>query len=345
MFVKNSWYVAGSAEDFKSQPVGKTILGRKVVLFRTPDGVKAVENLCPHRHVPLSLGSVVDGTLQCAYHGLRFDGSGTCVEAPGQRSVPRTARVQSYPTHERWRWIWIWMGSPELADPDLIPEYPWLSDPDWVAVTGQFQIKAGYELLLDNLHNHTHLQFVHGKTIGTDKIMTASQEMKRAGNQIHITRWLLDQPPPKLFAHAGGFTGNVDRWFNSVYLPPSGVVLDIGCAPTGTGAPQGNRGTGIEIRSLHAITPEDATHCSYYWAYVRSFKRDDETLTAMLKAGASATFEEDVAILEAQQNEANQMPDRPYAVHLAADAGGIQVKRILAEMLRAEQAPAQAAAV
>src|SRR5262249_1786957 len=103
MFVRNSWYVAGWAEDFKSQPVGKAILRQKVVLFRTPDGVKAVDNLCPHRFVPLSLGTVVDGTLQCAYHGLRFDGNGSCVQAPGQNSIPRTARVQSYPTHERWR--------------------------------------------------------------------------------------------------------------------------------------------------------------------------------------------------------------------------------------------------
>lgn len=345
MFVKNSWYVAGWADEFQDKPVSKTILGKKVALFRTPQGVKALDNLCPHRFVPLSLGTLVDGTVQCAYHGLRFNGEGACVEVPGQSSIPRTAKVQSYPTHERWRWVWIWMGDPALAGPELIPAYPWLSDPAWVAVTGQFRIEAGYELLLDNLHNHTHLQFVHGKTIGTDQIVAASQEVKRAGNQIHVTRWLLNQDPPKLFAHAGGFTGKVDRWFNSVYLPPSGVVLDIGCAVAGSGAPQGDRSQGIEIRSLHAITPEDGGRCSYYWAYVRSFKIDDEKLTAMLKAGASATFEEDVAILEAQQKEANDMPPRPYLVHVPADAGGIQVKRILADMLKAEEAQGTTEAV
>jgi phenylpropionate dioxygenase-like ring-hydroxylating dioxygenase large terminal subunit len=345
MFINNSWYVAAWADDVRDKPVARTILGRRLVLFRSSKGIAALEDLCPHRFVPLSLGTVVDDSLQCAYHGLRFDRAGACIEAPGQDLVPRAACVRSYPTVERWRWLWVWMGAPELADPSTVPEYPWLSDPKWVAVTGQFEIDAGYELLLDNLHNHTHLQFVHRKTIGTDKIVSASQEVKRVGNQVHVTRWLLKQQPPKLFAHAGGFSGLVDRWFNSVYLPPSGVVLDIGCAEADSGAREGDRTRGIEIRSLHAITPVDARRCSYYWAYVRSFKPDDQQLTGMLKAGASATFEEDVAILEAQQREINGTGARPYAVHLAADAGGIQVKRILGELMRAEEQPAQTTAV
>ena len=115
MFLRNYWYVAALDEEVRDRPLGRTILGEPVVLFRTADGaLHAFEDRCPHRQLPLSMGKIVGDALQCHYHGLRFDGSGKCVRVPGQDHIPQNARVRTYPVVERYRWIWIWMGDPAL---------------------------------------------------------------------------------------------------------------------------------------------------------------------------------------------------------------------------------------
>jgi len=337
MFAKDQWYAAAWTDEVTSTPLSRKVLGDKLVLFRGENGeVGTLLDVCPHRSVPLSLGAVIDDAIECPYHGLRFNTDGICVLAPGQTAAPKAAKATSYPTVERWNLVWVWMGDPSRLSEDAIPDLHWLTDPAWVAAPGYFRLKAGYHLLLDNLHNHTHLQYVHRRTIGTEEIISASQEVSKSGSKISVTRWLLDQPPPKLFALAGGFQGRVDRWFNSTFVPPSNVILDIGCADAGTGALQGDRSRGIEIRSLHSVTPESETTCHYFWAYVRSFRIDDAKLTEMLAAGARATFEEDVAILEAQQQNIVETGATPR-VHLVADAPGLQVKRILNDLERGQE--------
>ena len=73
-------------------------LNQPVVLYRTAEGkAVALEDRCCHRHYPLSRGKVIGESIQCGYHGLRFDGTGTCVEIPGQDMIPRNAKVRSYP--------------------------------------------------------------------------------------------------------------------------------------------------------------------------------------------------------------------------------------------------------
>ena len=67
---------------------------------------------------------------------------------------------------------------------------------------------------------------------------------------------MIDFKPPPLFAKAGGFDGNVDRWQHATWRPPSIVYMDVGAAKTGTGAPQGDRTHGISIWSTHLVTPE-----------------------------------------------------------------------------------------
>ncbi len=332
MLLRNAWYAAAWADEVGGEPLARTILNEPLVLFRgAGNAVSVLQDRCPHRGVPLSKGCVTEGTLECAYHGLRFDARGHCVRTPGQDTVPGTIAAKAYPSVERWRWIWVWIGDPAAADPDAIPAMPWLSDPAWVAPTGRIHLRAGHELLIENLQNHMHLQFVHRRTIGTDDICAAKTAVKRVGDAVHVERWLLDKPAPPLFAKAGNLSGNVDRWFNSVFLPPSTTILDIGCAIAGTGAPAGDRSRGIEIRSLHAVTPETETTTHYFWAYARNFRIDEPDVTAMLRAGAEATFAEDVAILESQQANAERFVDGRFA-NLPADRAGVLVDRVRREL-------------
>ena len=64
MYLRNCWYIAGALDDVTDVPVGKVFLGDPAVPFRTVGGsVAAQEDWCCHRHLPLSLGQVVDGHL------------------------------------------------------------------------------------------------------------------------------------------------------------------------------------------------------------------------------------------------------------------------------------------
>ena len=68
MFVKNAWYCAGWDYDVsqgKNVLVSRLIAGEHVVLYRKPDGVVvAMEDRCPHRQAPLSLGRKEDDSLR-----------------------------------------------------------------------------------------------------------------------------------------------------------------------------------------------------------------------------------------------------------------------------------------
>ncbi len=82
-FPLDQWYVAGFAWELQDAPLARTLLGRPVVLFRTPDGsVAALEDRCCHRELPLSCGTVEARGLRCGYHGLLFDRAGQCLSKP-----------------------------------------------------------------------------------------------------------------------------------------------------------------------------------------------------------------------------------------------------------------------
>lgn len=130
MFLKNVWQVAAFAAELKDAPLARTLLGEQVVLYRTPTGAPAaLRDACPHRLAPLSAGRVVDGLLQCGYHGMQFDAAGVCVRVPGQDRIPSKAKVRSFPVVERHAFVWIWMGDPSLAAETPVPNFFWMEDP------------------------------------------------------------------------------------------------------------------------------------------------------------------------------------------------------------------------
>ena len=336
-FLRDCWYPAAWFDEVDEAPFARTLLDEPIVIFRAPDGAAvALADRCCHRALPLSMGRVVGGELQCGYHGLTFDQTGACTAVPGQSSIPPGAGVRAYPVVERWGWIWLWMGDPSEADPAEVPDFHWLDDPAWTGGTGRLHLAANYQNIIDNLTDHTHLQFVHQRTLGSSDVSHATVEFKRVGHDLWIERWLIDQPPPPLYAGSGGMSGNVDRWMNCRLSPAANFALDIGCAPTGAGAPQGDRDRGIELKSLHALSPENAGSTHYFWGFVRNFATGDTALTARIDAEAKATFEEDVVVLEAQQR-AIDASSGASMIDRQADAPPLLARRIMRDLINRER--------
>jgi phenylpropionate dioxygenase-like ring-hydroxylating dioxygenase large terminal subunit len=338
MFLRNGWYAAIWADDLKDRPIGRIFLNDKVVLFRNASGeVAALEDCCCHRAAPLSKGELSGDYLMCGYHGLKFDINGQCVEVPGQSMIPRGAKVRSYPVHEKWGVVWIWMGEPAKADAAKVPQLPWLSDPKWTATPGYIRLNSNYQFLIDNLLDLTHVTYVHKNTLAGDpREATTPTKTERLPDGVRVGRWMIDFVPPPLFAKAGNFTGNVDRWQFVTWTPPATVYLDVGCAKTGTGAPAGDRSQGISIWSSHLVTPETENSSHYMFCFARDFAVGDGEMSKLLYEGSKATFLEDAEMLEAvQKNRCGGSLDG--LVDIAADAAQLQARRMLAQMIEAER--------
>src|SRR5579863_8661994 len=88
-FIRNIWYFAGMAGDFRvNRLVRRELLGEPVMLGRAPSGQKmALRDICPHRAAPLSAGRFrreADGreSVECPYHGWRWGADGRCLAVP-----------------------------------------------------------------------------------------------------------------------------------------------------------------------------------------------------------------------------------------------------------------------
>jgi len=337
-FPLEQWYCAAFSSELTDKPLARTICNRQIVLYRTASqAVAALTDRCPHRKAPLSHGAVVGDNIECPFHGMLFSPSGTCLDIPSQDQIPPTAHIRSFPVEERHGHIWIWMGT-QGPDVSLIPDMHWLTDPALTAVHGMMEIRCHYLAALDNLLDDSHLSFVHRNSIGTPKIVKAQIDVQGGDDWVGFTRWTLDTPPSALHAKAGGFTTNVDRWFNVHFTRPSTVLIDVGSAPVGSGAPQGDRSHGIGLYSNGTVTPATANTCLYFWHTARNFNLGDEAFSEILRGQMETTFIEDKDIVEAVQRsrecDAENLPD----LNLAGDVVGLRARRIIAGLIERERA-------
>jgi phenylpropionate dioxygenase-like ring-hydroxylating dioxygenase large terminal subunit len=103
-----------------------------------------------------------DGTLECGYHGWRFDGGGHCVSVPGLEHTngARTRNASSYDALERDGFVWIWAeaGTPPSRQPFALPEFSG-------AGTGQVifpcDLASGLAAALENSLDVPHTAFLH----------------------------------------------------------------------------------------------------------------------------------------------------------------------------------------
>jgi nitrite reductase/ring-hydroxylating ferredoxin subunit len=97
----------------------------------------ALRDVCPHRGMPLSCGQSDGETVECSYHGWRFDArTGQCREIPSitADSKLRVDRIYAgnFPCEERDGYIWVYTtapNSPRLEQaPVPAPELPKFSE-------------------------------------------------------------------------------------------------------------------------------------------------------------------------------------------------------------------------
>ncbi len=332
MFMTNCWQVVAYSAEISRELLKRRIGGEGIILYRRKIGeVVAMQDRCPHRYLPLSLGCLDGDVVQCGYHGMKFDASGACVHIPGQDLIPPNAKVRVYPVQERYTFVWIWMGDPALADSVLIPDFHWMDDPGWAVADGYHRIAADYRFLVDNLLDLSHETFVHPETIGNDAVADSPASVKVLDRKtVRVHRDMLGCEPPPQFIALAGFSGLIDRWHTTIYTPPGFCIIEVGAVPAGTG----DRSAGFEARVLNLITPETERSSHYFWAHARNIRREDSELTEVIRRSISDTFNQDKVVLEAQQIEADAVGSSDPGVVLKVDLGPIQGRSVLRAALQ-----------
>jgi vanillate O-demethylase monooxygenase subunit len=314
-----------------------------VVLYRKADGgIAAVEDRCPHRFAPLSMGKVVAGDrIQCPYHGLEFDGSGACVKNPhGTKNIPPRARVKSYPVLEKHQAVWIWMGE-QPADPAKVPDFSVLDDvPDlYTTKRDNIVIQANYQLIIDNLLDLSHTSYLHDGILGNADTVESDISVEQDGDDVVVGRYATNSTPPGMFAPFWpNHPPRVDKFTKMRWMAPSTLRLISGICQMGA---QQDSGTGYH--AIHMLTPLSERSTHYFFTAVRwGILTEDEKLDRDLqeriaKMRRFAFEEQDAPVIEAQQRiiESAERPLEPLI--LAIDVGPVRYKRILNKMIDAEQ--------
>ena len=342
MFIKNTWYVACMPDDFQDKPLGRKICGESMVFYRGAQGqAVALEDFCPHRGAPLSLGFVKDGNLVCGYHGLEMGCEGKTIAMPGQR-VRGFPAIRSFPVVERYGFVWVWPGQVDKASEDLIPKFEFFDNPAWAYGGGLYHIACDYRLMVDNLMDLTHETYVHASTIGQKEIDEVPCVTKTEGDHVTTSRFMenISAPPFWKMALRGNKLADdvpVDRWQICHFTPPSHVMIEVGVAHAGHGgyhAPDHVKAYSVVV---DFITPETETSIWYFWGMARKFQPQDTALTASIREGQGKIFSEDLQMLELQQKNLLAHPTREL-LKLNIDAGGVQSRRVIDRLLAQELA-------
>jgi len=151
--LKNGWHPVAYAHEIGDKPVALQLMGRPLVAFRSRGTIALLEDRCPHRNAPLSLGRVIGAVIECPYHGWRFDGTGTCTRIAGNDAIP-DARVVALPVVLRDGLVWTTFARELTALPVLPPEP---DDPGfhsfwWELPASRGAIGDAIENLLDPVH-------------------------------------------------------------------------------------------------------------------------------------------------------------------------------------------------
>ena len=333
MFFDNIWYCVAQTTELSTQPFERVVCNQPLVLFRTAKSGQpvAMENRCPHRQAPLSMGRVIGDEIMCGYHGWVMAADGSCSHVPHQEATSRNARIQSYPIAERWGFVWAWLGAPESADAALIPEMPWLVSEDRSSILSNFRAEASDQLMADNLLDVSHADFLHAQSFGsragqkgeTDTVHQEMEPWTKPGS-VHSNRVLKNVALGPMAAAWGGFTERVTRTTSQNWRPPNTVNIELVIA---------NAENTITINHDHVMTPETETSCHYFFAFTRDFALEGgyPNDNDMRREQDTTILTEDIPMVEAQQRNRIRFGD-PIDIPGQADKFLIAVHKRIADI-------------
>lgn len=342
-WLTNSWYCAMFGD---ALPVGavdaRMLLDQAIVLWRGQDGeVHAIEDRCPHRYAPLSLGRQIGkDRIRCGYHGLEFDGAGRCAYNPhGKGRIPASAGLRSYPVREYGGIVWLWMGQGE-PDATSIPDLSIFMDgsPYQVGKKGWLTLDVPFELVVDNLLDLSHAALLHDGVLGNEQSIFGETSFREENEAVLAERFMPNINPPEYFDLIFKADGRpIDMWHDIRWSAPASLLLDVGSTTQGAG-----KQAGTSVVAMHLITPVAANQCMYHFLSARRNPperpaEEDERIQARLaELRVMAFSKQDGPMIAAQQRVIERVGHFRPMLLPSIDKGVALWRRRHEAMLKAE---------
>lgn|GEM_PF-6434266 len=160
------WVAVLESAQLRSGPVRALYWGTPIVVFRTSSGrLGALEDLCGHRGIPLSQGTVLGNSIRCGFHHFRFDTNGDCVSVPevfgADETFRRRCRVRRFFVREEVGLIWVSVeDEPDAEFPVQIDSLP----KDRITAAGSFAVDGDLRVWLDHFLDVPHCIWTHAES-------------------------------------------------------------------------------------------------------------------------------------------------------------------------------------
>lgn len=313
--LKEAWYVLALASELGSMPLARTLYGTPLVLFRDNDGrPAALLDRCAHRNVPLSLGRMEAGCLECPYHGWRFDRRGCVTRIPSLCAAhPERPLVPSFAVREQAGLVWVY-GAPDV-EPSHEPYALRELGPEYGVVTRVVEADGSLPATLENALDVPHTAFLHrGLFRGAGKTHRIRAIVTRAGDRV-VTEYVGEPRPEglvgRLLSPSGGLVVHHDR-----FILPSVAEVEY------------RIGDENHVLVTAMGTPVE-DHRTRLFAIVRFRTRFPNALVKLvLQPVAMRIFAQDAVIL-AHQSEAARRFGGEHCMSTELDVMGPQITRLL----------------
>lgn len=343
--LRHFWYpVVDSAQLTAGAPLPVTRLGERLVVWRDAEGAPHVfPDRCAHRAAPLSVGDIVNGRLQCRYHGLQYDGTGECrfvpldLEEDGRQA--RSIRVPSYPVQELAGMVWAYLGDPAIFPPPDLWMDPPATDPSFVGIVRETIWEANWLLVHDNTSDPAHVPFLHGHFGAEVRDGDLRFRPLGHGNPIVTEQMSLDTVRDKLVAKRTdrGVTVARDGATDTHEATFDGVEFELpACAKVWVPAPGG----GHPLRLLQYEYPiDEARTVVYAWIGRRIDAEADraatlEVLENFVWPASRQVFMEDSWITSVQGDVEEA---RRHEHLLSSDVGSVALRREIMQVYEEQQ--------
>lgn len=228
--LRNCWYAVATELEVAVKPVGRTVLGESIVMYRDANGrIVAAADRCPHREAPLSAGTVSAGVLSCCYHGWSFGANGKCVSIPSAAPtfpIPQNAHLSCIKAEARYGLVWVCLGDAPAEMPKISQEenatFRRINNP-----VEEWNVSA--TRMTDNFLDIAHFPWVHAGTFGhRQRTQVPELELEMLeddfyGYQYEITA----ENPPGAHLISGQASGTVARKMDTGFYLPFAVRSTI----------------------------------------------------------------------------------------------------------------------